>query len=268
MPAPSRPMIGARSLMDAKAYRERAGRGVAVRRGELSAQPATNRYGDLARSRVAQVGRLSRSPHAVKGPQARPSSTATAPSGRPSCRSRHAVRAPPGSSAARPRCAPGPGDPGRHGRRRDIAVRHRFQGSGTRTGRCGSRPRWGDGSPFAGALRSQLAADGPLWEASVFNTAYRAEPAGGRAVRARGRRRRSRSPGACTGSRARPAGGSLRGAAVPDSAVRSLIAKAAARARFGVVSISLMHPNRQAATSSCAPTPGVVRAPVPRLSTP
>ena len=106
----------------------------------------------------------------------------------------------------------------------------------------------GAGSPFAGALRSQLAADGPLWEASVFNSAYQAsQPAGEPRVRGtseefsfNGRVHRFSSESGPVDP--------YRGAAEPDSAVRSVIAKAAARARFRVVSISLMHPNRQAAT--------------------
>jgi hypothetical protein len=106
----------------------------------------------------------------------------------------------------------------------------------------------GAGSPFAGALRSQLAADGPLWEASVFNAAYRAsQPAGEPRVRGTseafsidGRVHRFSSESGPVDP--------YRGAAEPDSAVRSAIAKAAARARFQVVSISLMHPNRQAVT--------------------
>lgn len=106
----------------------------------------------------------------------------------------------------------------------------------------------GAGSPFADGLRSQLAADGPLWEASVFNSAYRAgQPAGAPRVHGTseafsdaGRTHRFSSE---TGP-ADPYGGP----AEPDSAVRSVIAHAAARARFRVVSISLMHPNRQAAT--------------------
>lgn len=106
----------------------------------------------------------------------------------------------------------------------------------------------GAGGPFADGLRSQLAADGPLWEASVFNSAYRAsQPAGAPYVHGTsesfsvaGRVHRFSSESGPVEP--------YRGPAEPDSAVRRMIAQAAARARFGVVSITLWHPNRQAAT--------------------
>lgn len=105
-----------------------------------------------------------------------------------------------------------------------------------------------DGSPSAGSLRSQIAANGPLWEASVFDSAYLAsQPAG--APRIRGTSEAFSAAGRVqpftseTGP-ADPYGGP----AEPDSAVRGAIARAAARARFQVGSISLIHPNRQAAT--------------------
>ena len=104
------------------------------------------------------------------------------------------------------------------------------------------------GSPFAGPLRSQLAADGPLWQATVFANAYEAsQPAGeprlrgtSEALSVNGRSRPFTSE---TGP-AEPYGG----AAETDTDVRRTIGQAAARARFRVVSISLAHPNRQAAT--------------------
>jgi hypothetical protein len=105
-----------------------------------------------------------------------------------------------------------------------------------------------DGSPSSGTLRSQLAADGPLWQASVFDSAYLAsQPAG--APRVRGT-----SEALSLAGRVEPFSGQTgpadpyAGPAEPDSAVRRVIERAAARARFRVVSISLMHPNRQAAT--------------------
>jgi hypothetical protein len=105
-----------------------------------------------------------------------------------------------------------------------------------------------DGSPSSRALRSQLAADGPLWQATAFANAYEAsQPAG--APRVGGT-----SEALSVAGRASPFSGEsgpadpYAGAAEPDSAVRRTIARAAARAGFRVVSISLMHPNRQAAT--------------------
>jgi hypothetical protein len=105
-----------------------------------------------------------------------------------------------------------------------------------------------DGSPFAGPLRSQLAADGSLWQATVFDNAYLADqPAGEPRVR-------GTSEALSLAGRVQPFSSETGpadpygGAAESDSAVRSLVAAAAARARFRVVSISLMHPNRQAAT--------------------
>ena len=105
-----------------------------------------------------------------------------------------------------------------------------------------------DGSPSAGTLRSQLAANGPLWQASVFDNAYLAsQPAGEPRVR-------GTSEALSVAGRVQPFSSETGpadpygGAAEPDSAVRRAIARAAARARFRVVSISLMHPNRQAAT--------------------
>jgi hypothetical protein len=117
-----------------------------------------------------------------------------------------------------------------------------------------NRPIWlsttviAHGSPFAGSLRSQLDADGPLWQATVFANAYEAsQPAGeprlrgtSEALSVNGRSRPFTSE---TGP-AEPYGG----AAETDTDVRRTIVQAAARARFGVVSISLAHPNRQAAT--------------------
>jgi hypothetical protein len=105
-----------------------------------------------------------------------------------------------------------------------------------------------EGSPFAGPLRSQLASYGPLWQASVFDNAYLAsQPEGEPRIRGTsealslaGRR----SPFSSETGPAAP----YPGAASPDSAVRRTIQRAAARARFTVVSIALMHPNRQAAT--------------------
>ncbi|MGH3074486.1 MAG: hypothetical protein ACRDQC_06165 [Gaiellales bacterium] len=106
----------------------------------------------------------------------------------------------------------------------------------------------GAGSPFADGLRSQLAADGPLWEASVFNSAYRAsQPAGQPAVHGTSEAFSIAGRVHRFSSESGPAD-PYRGPAEPDSAVRSVIAQAAARGRFRVVSISLMHPNRQAAT--------------------
>ena len=105
-----------------------------------------------------------------------------------------------------------------------------------------------DGSPSSGTLRSQLAADGPLWQASVFDSAYLAsQPAGGPRVR-------GTSEALSLAGHVEPFSGETgpadpyAGAAEPDAAVRRVIAHAAARARFRVVSITLMHPNRQAAT--------------------
>ncbi len=105
-----------------------------------------------------------------------------------------------------------------------------------------------DGSPSSGTLRSQLAADGPLWQASVFDNAYLAsQPVGEPRVR-------GTSEALSFAGRVQPFSSETgpadpyAGAAEPDSAVRHLVAHAAARARFRVVSITLMHPNRQAAT--------------------
>ncbi len=104
------------------------------------------------------------------------------------------------------------------------------------------------GSPSSGTLRSQLAADSPLWQASVFDSAYlTSQPVG--APRVRGT-----SEALSVAGRVQPFSSEIGpadpyvGAAEPDSAVREAIARAAARARFRVVTISLMHPNRQAAT--------------------
>ncbi|HET7171339.1 MAG TPA: hypothetical protein VFI18_06870 [Gaiellales bacterium] len=104
------------------------------------------------------------------------------------------------------------------------------------------------GSPFAGPLRSQLAADGPLWQATVFANAYEAsQPAGEPRVRGTsealsvaGRR----SPFSSETGPADPYGG----APVGDDAVRRTVARAATRGRFRVVSISIAHANRQAVT--------------------
>jgi hypothetical protein len=105
-----------------------------------------------------------------------------------------------------------------------------------------------NGSPSAGTLRSQLAADGPLWQATVFDSAYlTSQPAGEPRVR-------GTSESLSVAGRVQPfssetgAADPYAGAAEPDSAVRGAIARAAARARFRVVSISLIHPNRQAST--------------------
>ena len=125
MPAPSRPMIGARSLMDAKAYRERAGRGVALRRGELSAHAGRRRgHEDLARSRVAQVGiGIVASLAAAgcgQGVTGASHASGTAPSGTPVL-SLLGTGAGPGAGGRRHArdARSGPTDPGRHGRRRD-----------------------------------------------------------------------------------------------------------------------------------------------------
>jgi hypothetical protein len=105
-----------------------------------------------------------------------------------------------------------------------------------------------DGSPFAGSLRSQLAADGSLWQATVFDNAYLAsQPAGEPRIR-------GTSEALSLAGRVQPFSSETgpadpyAGPAEPDSAVRRVVAEAAARARFRVVSISLIHPNRQAAT--------------------
>jgi hypothetical protein len=105
-----------------------------------------------------------------------------------------------------------------------------------------------DGSPSGGTLRSQLAADGPLWQATVFDNAYlESQPAGEPRVR-------GTSEALSFHGRTHPFSSETgpvdpySGAAEPDAAVRGAIARAADHARFKVVSISLMHPNRQAAT--------------------
>ncbi len=104
------------------------------------------------------------------------------------------------------------------------------------------------GSPFAGPLRSQLAADSPLWQATVFANAYEASQPAGEP------RLRGSSEALSVGGRARPFTSEsgpaepYGGAAETDAEVRRTIAKAAAQARFRVVSISVVHPNRQAAT--------------------
>lgn len=104
------------------------------------------------------------------------------------------------------------------------------------------------GSPFTGPLRSQLAANGPLWQARVFNQAYLAsQPAGEPGVR-------GTSELLSVGDHARPFSGATgpadpyAGALETDAAVRRTIARAAQRARFRVVSTSILHPNRQAVT--------------------
>jgi hypothetical protein len=104
------------------------------------------------------------------------------------------------------------------------------------------------GSPSSGTLRSQLAADGPLWQASVFNTAYMAsQPAGeprirgsSEAITVGGRR----SPFSSETGPAEPYGG----AAESDTAVRRAVTRASTRAGFRIVSISIAHPNREAVT--------------------
>ena len=104
------------------------------------------------------------------------------------------------------------------------------------------------GSPFTGPLRSQLASNGPLWQATVFANAYEAsQPAGEPRIRGSsealsvgGRR----SPFSSETGPADPYGGPIE----TDAAVRRTIARAAQRARFDVVSISIVHPNRQAVT--------------------
>jgi len=117
-----------------------------------------------------------------------------------------------------------------------------------------NRPIWlsttvvAHGSPFAGSLRSQLDADGPLWQATVFANAYQAsQPVGeprlrgsSEALSVAGRAR----PFSSESGPAEPYGGT----AEPDAEIRRTIARAAARARFRVVSVSIVHPNRQAAT--------------------
>ncbi|HEY7258209.1 MAG TPA: hypothetical protein VH459_04030 [Gaiellales bacterium] len=105
-----------------------------------------------------------------------------------------------------------------------------------------------EGSPFTGSLRSQLAADGPLWQATAFANAYQAsQPAGqprvggtSEALISAGRR----SPFSSETGPADPYGG----APETDAAVRRAIIRASARAGFRIVSISIVHPNRQAAT--------------------
>jgi hypothetical protein len=105
-----------------------------------------------------------------------------------------------------------------------------------------------DGSPSAGSLRSQLASNGPLWQATVFDNAYlESQPAGEPRVRGTSEALSFDGRTHPFSSETGPAD-AYGGAAEPDSAVRAAIARAADRARFKVVSISLMHPNRQAAT--------------------
>jgi hypothetical protein len=105
-----------------------------------------------------------------------------------------------------------------------------------------------DGTPFTGGLRSQFSAEGRLWQASVFESAYLASQPGGQ-PRIRGASEAfslagGRQPFASETGSVTP----YSGEALSDAAVRNLVAQAAERARFRVVSISLMHPNRQAAT--------------------
>jgi hypothetical protein len=104
------------------------------------------------------------------------------------------------------------------------------------------------GSPFGGPLRSQFDADGPLWQATVFANAYEAsQPVGGP-------RLRGSSEALSVAGRAHPFSSEsgpadpYGGTAETDSEIRRTVAQAAARARFRVVSISIVHPNRQAAT--------------------
>jgi hypothetical protein len=105
-----------------------------------------------------------------------------------------------------------------------------------------------EGSPFSESLRSQLASDGPLWQATVFASAYEAsQPVGEPRVR-------GTSELLSAGRRSRPfsseSGPTDPYARAPetDAAVRQAIVRAAARGRFRVVSISIAHPNRQAVT--------------------
>ena len=196
-------------------------------------------------ARVAPVAAVVALAACGQGATGRPSSSATAPFGTPvvslATRGAGATRVVGGTPAMRARARAildGMGDVA------ITAVRFRHANGAMWL----STTVAGAGSPFAGALRSQLAADGPLWEASVFNTAYRAsQPAGEPYVRGTSEAFSIAGRVHRFSSEAGPAD-PYRGPAVPDSAVRSVIAKAAARARFGVVSISLMHPNRQAAT--------------------
>ena len=105
---------------------------------------------------------------------------------------RHAERAPArvvgGTPAMRARART---DPGRHGRRRDHRGAVRPAAGILRAIPSRRRPDLaldhggGERQPVSsGTLRSQLAADGPLWQASVFDNAYlTSQPAGEPRVR-------------------------------------------------------------------------------------
>ena len=270
MPAPSRPMIGARSLMDAKAYRERAAG--AWPRGERNFLAQAGRltgHEDLARS-SRRAGRdrrhrgRRRSPGADRASRAASHARGTAPFGTPVVSllgtgggagaggRRHARDARPGAdrswtawaTSRSPRCdSAGPrhpsGLPARGGP--DLALDH---GGGGRqpVRRLASIPARRGRPPLGGiGFRQRVPGEPAGWARPHVRGTSEAFSVAGRV-----------QPFSSETGPADPYGGP----AEPDSAVREAIAQAAARARFRVVSISLMHPNRQAATSSCAPSGG------------
>jgi hypothetical protein len=116
------------------------------------------------------------------------------------------------------------------------------------------RPIWlsttvrAGGAPFSHGIRRQLLADGPLWQASVFENAY----LGSQPTNAPRIRGTSESIALPAGIRRWAAGTASmprysRGAPSVGAA-RAGIERAAAAAHFGIVSISFIHPDRPAAT--------------------
>lgn len=104
------------------------------------------------------------------------------------------------------------------------------------------------GTPFDRGLRQELASDGPLWQASVFENAYLGSQPGDQ-PRIRGTSESFLLPGGVrrftSGTASIP---EYDGPPLPEAAARTAIERAAAGARFQVVSISFIHPDRPAAT--------------------
>ena len=246
--------MGARSLMDAKAYRERAG-GVADL-GERFRHPARP---TIMRTTLGTGGALVTMLLAAAG--CGPGAANHAP---PSDAAAFGAPVVSLTAAARGHTHVVGGTPGMRARARAILngmgdsaiaeVRFGRPSGGFSHLRRRGGPVWlsttvvAKGSPFSGSLRSQLASNGPLWQARVFDQAYLAgQPAGEPRVR-------GTSELLSVGDHSQPFSGETgpadpyAGALETDAAVRRTVARAAQRAGFRVVATSILHPNRQAVT--------------------
>jgi hypothetical protein len=104
-------------------------------------------------------------------------------------------------------------------------------------------------TPFSHRIRQALRADGPLWQASVFENAYLgSQPPG--APRVRGTSERFSVPGRGitlfeSGTASKPR---YTGLPPSERSARAVIARAAEAARFRIASVAFIHPGRPAAT--------------------